>query len=174
MNKIFIFILALCLNILYVKGQDIKVNPQLLNGSWTSYWISCPNISPRDYGVFHFRKSFNLPKVPDKFVIHISADNRYRLYVNGNPICTGPARGDLHNWHFETIDIASYLKKGKNVIASLVWNMGVIALVAQISNQTAFMIQGDSEVEHIVNTDKSWKVIKTVHILLVLSITVNC
>ena len=160
MNRIFLFIFALCINILSVKGQNMHVNAQLMTGSWTSYWISCPNISPRDYGVFHFRKSFNLPNVPDKFIIHVSADNRYRLYVNGNPICTGPARGDLYNWHFETIDIAPYLKNGENIIASLVWNMGVYAPVAQISNQTAFMIQGDSEAEHIVNTDTSWKVIK--------------
>ncbi len=38
--------------------------------------------------------------------------------------------------------------------------MGVYAAVAQISNQTAFVLQGDGEAEKIVNTDKSWKVIK--------------
>lgn len=160
MNKLFFFIVAFCLSIVSIKGQNTQVNPQLLTGSWTSYWISCPNISPRDYGVYHFRKKIELPDVPDKFIVHVSADNRYRLYVNGSPVCSGPARGDLYNWHFETIDIASYLKAGENIIASLVWNMGIYAPVAQISNQTAFMIQGNSEAEQIVNTDTTWKVIK--------------
>ena len=160
MNKLFFFILAFSLSIVSIKGQNTPVNPKLLTCSWPSYWITCPNIPPRDYGVYHFRKKLNIPTVPDKFIIHVSADNRYRLYINGKPICTGPARGDLYNWHFETIDIASYLKEGENVIASLVWNMGVYAPVAQISNQTAFMIQGDGQAERIINTDKSWKVTK--------------
>lgn len=95
-----------------------------------------------------------------KFIIHVSADNRYRLYVNGKPVCSGPARGDLYNWYFETIDIAPYLKEGDNVLAALVWNMGTLAPVAQVSNQTGFVLQGNDEEEKIVNTNNSWKVIK--------------
>lgn len=90
--------------------------------------------------------------------LHISGDNRYRLFVNGTPVCSGPARGDLYNWYFETVDIPAYFHKGENVIAALVWNMGVLAPVAQISNQTAFVLQGDGEKEKIVNTNESWKV----------------
>lgn len=162
MKKLFFLIVALILIVGSVEGQNREINPKLMSGSWPSYWISCPNSSPRDYGVYHFRKSFNLPNVPAKFIIHVSADNRYRLYVNGNPICTGPARGDLYNWNFETIDISANMKVGENVIASLVWNMGVYAPVAQISNQTAFVLQGDGESESIINTNNSWKVFKNI------------
>ena len=56
---------------------------------------------------------------------------------------SGPARGDLYNWYFETVDIAAYLQAGDNTLAALVWNMGVYAPVAQVSNQTAFVLQGD-------------------------------
>lgn len=56
-------------------------------------------------------------------MVHVSADNRYRLFVNGKAVCSGPARGNLYNWYFETIDIGLYLEPGKNVIAALVWNM---------------------------------------------------
>jgi hypothetical protein len=145
---------------LNLHAQNVKeINPGLLAG-WPSSWVTMPAVPQKDYGVYHFRKTFNLESSPQKFVVHISADNRYRLFVNGKAICNGPARGDLYNWYFETVDIAPFLKKGNNVIAALVWNMGVHAPVAQVSNQTAFVMQGNTERESIVNTGKGWKVFK--------------
>ena len=160
MNKYFLLILIVCLFIAGASaGQQTAVNPKLLNSPWPSAWITCPDVPQREYGVYHFRKTITLDKAPEKFIVHISADNRYRLFVNGTPVCSGPARGDLYNWYFESVDIASYFHKGKNVIAALVWNMGVLAPVAQISNQTAFVMQGDGDKEQIVNTNGSWKVL---------------
>ena len=136
------------------------LNASLRNDYWRAGWISCPGISQRAYGVYHFRKSFTLANKPDSFLIHVSADNRYRLFVNGGAVCNGPARGDLAHWNFETIDIAPYLHTGSNTLAAEVWNMAEYAAVAQVSNQTAFVVQGDDSTEDIVNTDKSWKVMR--------------
>ncbi len=144
-------------------GNDKKpeINPDLLRRQWNSRWISSADKSQRDYGIYHFRNSFQLETKPGRFIVHLSADNRYRFFVNGIPVCSGPARGDLYNWYFESVDIAPYLKQGNNTLAALVWNMGTLAPVAQISNQTAFVIQGDSEAEKIVNSGPNWKVIKS-------------
>ena len=142
-----------------LNAQDIKdINPSLLSKQWPASWITCPEVPQRDYGVYHFRKAFTIDQLPAKFIVHLSADNRYRLFVNGKAICSGPARGDLYNWYFETIDIAPYFKKGNNTIAALVWNMGVYAPVAQVSNQTAFVLQGNGDAEKIINTGSGWKV----------------
>ena len=129
-------------------------------GTWTASWITCPDVAQREYGVFHFRKTVNLPAVPSKFIVHVTADNRYRLFVNGTPVASGPARGDLYNWYYESIDIAPQLVSGNNTIAAVVWNMGVHAPVAQISNQTGFLLQGDTKQEEVFNTNQSWKVIQ--------------
>lgn len=142
------------------RAQDIAINPALLKESWSASWITKPGAAQREYGVYHFRKHFSLPAVPASFVVHLSADNRYRLFVNGQPVCSGPARGDLFNWYFESLDIARYLKQGNNVIAAEVWNMGALAPVAQISNQTGFLMQGNTLAESMVNTDDSWKVLQ--------------
>ena len=145
---------------LTLKAQHVAVNPLLLKQQWTAFWITCPDVGQRDYGVYHFRKDLQLSKVPEKFIVHVSADNRYRLFVNGTAVCNGPARGDLYNWYFETLDLSPYLKPGTNVIAAQVWNMGTLAPVAQISNQTAFLLQGDTPTEEVINTDTSWKVME--------------
>lgn len=159
MKKLTSFILFSLLAVKLI-AQDLPINPKLLKSGWPNKWISCPNIEQRAYGVYHFRKAFDLAQRPAKFIIHVSADNRYRLFVNGVSVSSGPARGDLAHWFYETVDIAPYLQNGKNVLAALVWNMGEHAAVAQITNQTAFMLNGDTETEKIVNSDKSWKVIQ--------------
>lgn len=158
MRSLLIFISVYLLIIQDLSAQTEAVNPQLLKGYWPSSWISCPDAPQRDYGVYHFRKSFELIGKPDRFVVHVTADNRYRLFVNGVAVVSGPARGDLANWYFETIDIAPYLQAGKNVVAALVWNMGEYAAVAQVSNQTGFVLQGDGPAEQMINSDTSWKV----------------
>lgn len=137
-----------------------KINPELLSDHWKAQWITHPTESSLDYGVFHFRKNFELANVPAEFIIHISADNRYRIFVNGTAVCFGPARGDLGHWFYESIDIAKFLKVGKNTLAAVVWNFGEDKPWAQFSLKTALIIQGNTANEQIVNTDSSWKVIK--------------
>jgi alpha-L-rhamnosidase len=143
-----------------LQAPAAKINPALLNNRWKAQWITHPSVSVVDYGVFHLRKSLDLKEQPKEFIIHVSADNRYRLFVNGNAVCFGPARADLEHWTFESIDIASYLKPGKNIIAAIVWNFGELKPWAQFSIKTAFVVQGNSALEEIANTDTSWKVIQ--------------
>jgi len=161
--KCILTILIWCSVIVTGFGQAValnQINPSLLDKPWSAHWISHPTASPTEYGVFHFRKSFELADVPEKFIVHISGDNRYRFFVNGKPICEGPSRGDIEHWHFESVDIAPYLRKGRNVLAAEVWNFGLKRPVAQFSLMTGFILQGNSSNEEMVNTDSSWKVIQ--------------
>ena len=137
-----------------------KINSDLLTKYWPARWIAYPDDSGLDYGVYHFRKTFSLKEAPKEFIIHVSADNRYRFFVNGEPVCFGPARGDLMHWRYESIDISSYLKTGENTLAAVVWNFAGLKPWAQHSLQTAFILQGNNETERIVDTNPTWKVIK--------------
>jgi len=125
---------------------------------WTAQWIMHPTAEPQSHAVILFRKNFELPKKPDKFVVHLSADNHYRLFVNGQYILRGPARGDLSHWFYETVDIAEYLQPGKNVIASEVVNWGPKRSFTFFSQMTSFILQGDGENGKLVNSSGgSWK-----------------
>ncbi|HET6994405.1 MAG TPA: alpha-L-rhamnosidase N-terminal domain-containing protein, partial [Chitinophagaceae bacterium] len=133
-----------------------QIADDILHKKWDAYWLAVPGSSPHDYGVYHFRKTFVLDQQPSSFIVHVSADNRYKLYVNGEMVSFGPARSDVYNWNYETVDIASYLKAGKNVLAAVVWNFGEERQEAQISYQTAFILQGNSDNEKLVNSNSSW------------------
>lgn len=154
-----ILLLILCIACFFnLSAQNI--NPDILKKGWDARWIDVPGNNPNAYGVYHFRKSFSLNDKPQQFTIHVSADNRYMLYVNGALVCYGPAKSDLYHWNFETVDIAPYLLKGNNTIAAVVWNFGEDKPVWQISYQTAFILQGNTKAEEVVNTDKGWRCIK--------------
>ena len=141
--------------------QD-HIAPEFLKGQWKAQWIGVPECDLSDFGVYHFRKTINLEQVPAKFIVHVSADNRYKLFVNDSLVALGPCRGDVSNWNYETIDLAPFLKKGKNTLASVVWYLEPKdAPVAQVSfGKAGFLMQGNSQTEAIVNTDKSWKCVR--------------
>jgi len=138
------------------SGADPAVNPQLRNGAWTAHWICAANTDAHDYSVQHFRKLVELEVIPDSFRIHVSADHRYQLFVNGKRVVWGPARGQLDHWYFETIDLAPFLQVGSNTLAAVVWNFGDEAPMAQETWRTGFILQGDTDKESMVNTDDSW------------------
>ncbi len=156
MRKSYLLIVFICC---YHILSSQNINQNILNKVWNASWIDVPNTDPHVYGVYHFRKNFLLDEQPTQFIIHVSADNRYKLFVNDSLVSFGPAKGDLYHWNFETVDIASHLHKGKNIIAAVVWNFGDDKPVWQISYQTAFILQGNTKAEEIVNTGTSWKCI---------------
>ena len=137
-------------------GQALR-GQSLMQRLWTARWIAVPKAPKTEYGVYHFRKTFNLPARPGRFVVHVSGDNRYQLFVNGQRVAWGPARGDLFHWRYETVDITGFLQAGKNVLAAVVWNFGENAPEAQITLETGFVLQGDGDAEKVVDTGTSWK-----------------
>jgi alpha-L-rhamnosidase len=145
--------------VVWTAMLESQVNPDLLAKGWPARWITVPNAQPFAYGVYHFRKTFDVPAVPSRFLVHVTGDNRYQLFVNGRRVVWGPARGDLNHWRFETIDLAPHLKAGRNVLAAVVWNFAQFAPEAQISNQTGFLLQGDAAAERVADTNATWKAI---------------
>jgi len=134
------------------------VSAQQPRQTWHAQWISHPTPPLREPLTLHFRKSFQVPEKSAHFLVHVSADNRFILYLNGQRVGDGPARGDIAHWRYETLDLAPFLVPGTNSLAATVWNFGIYAPVAQISDRTAFLVEGDTPAEAAVNTDSSWSV----------------
>lgn len=134
------------------------LNSALIASNWPAFWIASPTAPARVPGVFYFRRELRLDTVPEHYWVHVSADNRYILHVNGKYVAEGPARGDLFHWRFETVDLAPFLETGNNIVAAVVWNFGDLAPVAQMSDRTGFLIQGDTQAEAAVNTGSAWQV----------------
>ena len=127
---------------------------------WNASWITVPGAGENSPGLYLFRKAFTPGDDTDEFKVHISADNRYLLYVNEKLVSLGPAMGDIRNWNYETVDIAPYLKNGENIVAAKVWNEGNLKSLSQISLRTGFILQGADEKSQVLNTGDSWKCVQ--------------
>lgn len=130
----------------------------VLRPKWEAQWIAHPEVLGSAYSVQHFRRVIELKTVPKTWTVHVSADSRCRLFVNGVEVWTGPARSDLEHWPFATLDLAPHLRAGANVLGATVWNHGDYNPWSQISHRTAFLLQGDGPAEGVTNTGAKWKV----------------
>ncbi|HWD89602.1 MAG TPA: alpha-L-rhamnosidase N-terminal domain-containing protein [Mucilaginibacter sp.] len=126
---------------------------------WKARWIDVPG-QAKDYEYCLFRKTISLASKPASFVVKVSGDNRYKLFVNGQQVSLGPARSDFYYWNYETVDLAPFLQAGDNVISAIVVNEGSWRPAAQMSYGTGFILQGATPAEEIANTNRSWKCLR--------------
>jgi alpha-L-rhamnosidase len=161
MKKHYTFLLILIFFAGPLKSQLLENLPGYSipeSRSYAASWIRHPETMDGNFAVVLFRKAFQLSEVPDTFLIHISADNRYRLFVNGIYASKGPAKSDLTHWYYETMNLASLLREGTNVLAAEVVNFGPKRTYSQFSARTDFFVQGHTKTEAVVNTTAgSWK-----------------
>ena len=86
-----------------------------------THWIWLKDWSAKDKEdpvLVLFRKVIRTAEGIQSAGVQISADSRYKLYINGRLVEIGPSRGDAQVWFFDEIDILPYLKEGENVFAA--------------------------------------------------------
>jgi len=144
-------LLALCITCASLPAQSpMQLDPP--SREWHAGWITHPTAPLREPIVLHFRHTLALGAVPASYPVRVSADNRFILYVNGHRVGDGPARGDLTHWRYERFDLAPLLQHGDNLITATVWNWGVYAAIAQISDRTAFLLESEATGETSIST----------------------
>jgi alpha-L-rhamnosidase len=132
--------------------------PDPVHRDWKASWITHPTAPLRAPIVLHFRRTVDLASAPANYPVRVSADNRFILFVNGSRVGDGPARGDLSHWRYELFDLAPFLHAGHNLIAATVWNFGVYAPVAQMSDRTAFLLESEATGPESISTPDGWQV----------------
>ncbi len=142
------------------RAQTAQANPapDPQHREWHAMWVTHPTAPLREPLVLHFRRPLDLAAAPATYPVRVSADNRFVLYVNGQRVGDGPARGDLNHWRYERFDLAPLLHAGKNLITATVWNWGIFAPIAQISDRTAFLLESDATGPDALSTPNGWQV----------------
>lgn len=125
-------------------------------------WIWCRGEEkPRNF-YLNVRRSFRLGGPARRGSIRVTADSRYRLWVNGIPIARGPARCDPRWQCLDEWDLTPALRPGENVIAALVHHYGEWTF-AYILGRAGFIadvrILSHDGRELQFGTDDSWRVL---------------
>jgi alpha-L-rhamnosidase len=135
-----------------------QASPDPPHRDWHAAWVTDPAAPLREPLVLHFRRALTLPAAPATYIVRVSADNRFILYVNGQRVGDGPARGDLAHWRYERFNLAPFLHAGENLVAATVWNWGIYAPIAQISDRTAFLLESEATGADSISTPLGWQV----------------
>ena len=105
-------------------------------GRWPCHWIACPDAGDPPYAA-----AYHLPFAVEnagEITIHVSADERYELFLDGERLGRGPERGDPDHWFFESYRLA--LEPGEHHLAARVWTLGPLRAIAQMSVQPGFLL----------------------------------
>lgn len=114
-------------------------------------WISGSRCEGGSY-VMAYRLAFVLPEAAS-VRIHVSADQRYRLFVDGDLEGEGPERGDLHSWYYQSYELA--LEAGAHCLVALVWTLesGVgIVPSAQMTLRHGFVLCAEERYAEMLST----------------------
>ena len=90
---------------------------------WKARWIWHPQASGRNAYVL-FRVVFDLEAAAGA-TLYISADTRYRVWINGSLLGDGPPQSQPYHQYYDPRDISKTARVGRNCIAVLVHHQGV-------------------------------------------------
>jgi alpha-L-rhamnosidase len=103
-----------------------------------------------------FRRTLTLEAGPAEARLHISADSRYLLYVNGVRIGYGPPRNYHFHYEYDTYDLTPHLAPGVNVIAVGVSHWGEGTFLQRVG-RGGLLAQLDMDGRPQLWSDASWK-----------------
>jgi hypothetical protein len=105
--------------------------------------------------VLRFRNDFTATASPLR--IHVSADERFELYVDGHRIARGPDLSDVDHWCYATYDVS--LAAGEHRMEALVWSVGPYEPLAQMSWHGGLVLKAEGEYDAQLTTGTAcWKV----------------
>jgi alpha-L-rhamnosidase len=103
-------------------------------------WIWHPTCAEGKQAVVRFVNRFSLGQ-PATIRIHVSADQRYELLLDGGLISRGPDRSDVEHWNFASYDLT--LAAGDHQLEATVWWIGEDAPAAQMSWRPGFILAAE-------------------------------
>lgn len=102
-----------------------------------------------------FRRSFEATAAPLRF--HISADERYELFLDGRRIARGPDRSDVEHWAYASYEAT--LAPGPHRIEALCWHLGPYSPIAQLSHRGGFVLKAEGDYDKALTTGSApWEV----------------
>lgn len=112
-------------------------------------WVWHPSLG-RDAPAFVvFRIAFDAAAAP--LILHVSADERYELFLDGVRISRGPDRSDVEHWSYASYRIE--LAPGQHELKALAWVLlPSAAPMAQLSHRGGFVLKAEGVYDALLTT----------------------
>ncbi len=117
-------------------------------GLWPCHWIACPRAGDPPF-VTAYRLPFHLEQAAT-IPVHVTADERYELFLDGKRVGRGSERGDPNHWFYESY--ALELPPGEHMLVARVWSLGPLRPVAQMSVRPGFLLCAEGPWHPLLST----------------------
>ncbi len=128
--------------------------------SWCGQWCWTGKHVARPWNYYaYFRRVVDLPGLPRRCVLRVSASARYILYVNGHRIHQGPARCFAEFQSFDELDVTHLLHAGANTLCAVCFEFGVPTFQSQFRDVSGFLLDGFAEYDQAavaLHTPEQW------------------
>jgi len=117
-------------------------------------WIWHPDVPPGAPAFVRFRVAFEAGG--EALVCHVSADQRYELFLDGERVSRGPERSDVAHWSFSTYELE--LAPGMHTLEAEVWWLGEHAPLALMTHRGGFVFKAEGAYDAALTTGRgAWE-----------------
>jgi len=134
-----------------MRGGDVNYRPMRVFDDAAWVWTETRS----DSGFHRLRNAFESDGSP--LSLHVSADERYVLLLDGEEISRGPARGWVSHWFCQQVTVP--VARGRHRLEAVVWGLGEDAPTAQVSYGGGFFLKAEGPYDGLLTTGKSgWEI----------------
>ena len=147
--------MKIIINLLIICSLSITSFAQ--NSTWIAKRITTTQSQNESNTWIDFRTDIDVETVPGEAIAKIATDSKYWLWINGNlavyegQLKRGPNPKDTY---YDEVDIAPFLKKGKNTVAVLTWYFGKDGFSHNSSGQAGLVFECNAIG---LISDETWK-----------------
>ncbi len=118
----------------------------MVSNRFTAHWLWAAGESfsyRRFTNTYVFaRAEIELPAAPTTAPVRVTADARYRLFVNQQAVSRGPARGYPWSYPYDEVDLAPYLREGPNVLGIIAHCVGDYTFQSEFDGRPGLLLDG--------------------------------
>lgn len=102
------------------KGVEKGSAAEGISAALQAAFIWTPAVPTGEQAYVAYRRGVDLAEKPMEATLHLFADSRYVLWINGEYVERGPCRFDPQRPEYDTLEVAAHLRQGTNLLAVLV------------------------------------------------------
>lgn len=118
---------------------------------WPAHWVDAPGRVPATRATA-YRLRLNIP-TKCRLRIHVTADQRYQLFLDGQRIAQGSERGNLRSWFYESYELE--LEPGRHTLGALTWHLAEGAPWAQDTSRPGFLLAASEPFTQLISTGRA-------------------
>lgn len=121
--------------------------------AWPAWWVDCAEAGEPPFVTLYRLKSVFEASARLRF--HVSADERYILFLDDTRLGRGPERGSPRFWFYESFEMD--IMMGEHTFWALVWSAGRYAAHAQMSVRPGFLFAAEGEHQALSTGLGNWE-----------------